>query len=283
MNWKRGLGVGLIFIGFFICLTAGVITGAVIGFSSENYLGLFGVFVLVGGILLLLIAKTLEEIISVPEFEERIEIREPDSNKISLILDTSAISVYPPHEVEKIISHYKNVFVPNSVLGEIHNPILRKIIEEKTEDIEGYEKYREVAKKYLEKTEKPILKRELLPYLNGEKHIKSGSEKVYINRMARRIRGIMAEEGLDSGAIGVANEYALSKIRNYLERRCKVSDADVDVLAMALYEARYGQHAIIGEKDIDFRQAIDLIKKEHPKLGKNLDYVEVYEKELAAA
>lgn len=142
-----------------------------------------------------------------------------------------------------------------------------------------------MARKYLEKTEKPRIRKELLPYLNGEKSLamlESGSEKMRINRLSKRLREIVLEEkGLDE----VGAKYMKFDKRDVLDylKNCKVSEADVDVLALALYEARYGQHAIIGEKDIDFKQAIDLIKKESPKLGKNLDYVEVYRKEYAAA
>ena len=47
--------------------------------------------------------------------------------------------------------------------------------------------------------------------------------------------------------------------------------------------AKSGYHAIIGEKDIDFRQAIELIKEEDPELGKNMDFVEPYKKEYVSS
>lgn len=281
MDWKRGLGIGLVFVGIFIIAAARAITGAIVGSAPKFLLGWFGILILIAGMILVLVSRELEDLVSVYEFKKRIYNKEHNKNKISLILDTSAILPYEdaPEQLEEFLKEYKNTFVPDSVLDEIANPKVKSIIREHSEDIEGYEKYRETARKYLERTEKPTLRRELLPYLNGEKHIKSGSEQVHINRVAQRIRNIMLKERLDSGAIGIANEYALNKIRNYLERHCKVSDADADVLAMALNESRCHQHAIVGERDIDLKQAIDLIKKERPKLGKNLDYVEVYTRE----
>ena len=52
MSWKRGLGIGLIFVGLFVVVTNAVITGAVIGFNPENYLGLLGIFLFIIGIFL---------------------------------------------------------------------------------------------------------------------------------------------------------------------------------------------------------------------------------------
>lgn len=61
MNYKRGLGIGLIFVGLFIVLTSRVITGAVIGFQPENYLGLFGVLVFLVGVFLVFVSRTYQD------------------------------------------------------------------------------------------------------------------------------------------------------------------------------------------------------------------------------
>lgn len=54
MNWKKGLGIGLIFIGLYMALIGGAITGAVIGTSPKNYLSMVGILaVIVGGVLIL--------------------------------------------------------------------------------------------------------------------------------------------------------------------------------------------------------------------------------------
>ncbi len=49
MNWKRGFGISLVLIGLFIFFTGRVLTGAVIGVSFENFLGLFGILILFAG------------------------------------------------------------------------------------------------------------------------------------------------------------------------------------------------------------------------------------------
>lgn len=62
MNWKRGLGIALIFIGIFIIATARVLTGAVVGTKPENFLGWLGIWVFIVGIILIFMAKKrLEE------------------------------------------------------------------------------------------------------------------------------------------------------------------------------------------------------------------------------
>ena len=65
-------------------------------------------------------------------------------------------------------------------------------------------------------------------------------------------------------------------IAQAIERHYKTSETDVDVLAYAISQARHGQHSVVGEKDVDFEYAIDLIKKEHPKIGSKIDYVNNY-------
>jgi len=62
MNWKRGFGIGLLFVGVFISMTSRVLTGAVIGFQPQNYLGLLGVVLFIGGLVLMVIGnRSLED------------------------------------------------------------------------------------------------------------------------------------------------------------------------------------------------------------------------------
>jgi len=62
MSFKRVLGIFLIFIGLFIILTGKIITGAVIGFSSQNLLSWFGILIIFLGIFIF--STTLEKIVS---------------------------------------------------------------------------------------------------------------------------------------------------------------------------------------------------------------------------
>jgi len=78
MDWKRGFGVSLMLIGLFITLTSKTITGAVIGFQPINYLGVFGVFIFVLGIFLIIVSKgeVLEKEI---DKEETVQVDDPIS------------------------------------------------------------------------------------------------------------------------------------------------------------------------------------------------------------
>ena len=62
LTWKRGLGIGLLFIGLFMALTSRVLTGAVIGSLSEqkNYIGVFGLIVFIVGVFLVFVEAVAE-------------------------------------------------------------------------------------------------------------------------------------------------------------------------------------------------------------------------------
>jgi len=67
MKWERGLGIGLIFSGFYLIIINGVITGAAIGVGYKNIFGVFGVIVLLVGFLLIFSSLVLEERIQQPK------------------------------------------------------------------------------------------------------------------------------------------------------------------------------------------------------------------------
>jgi len=77
-NWKRGLGIGLIFAGIFIIFTARVLTGAVVGFSKENYLGIFGILVFVVGVVMVLAEEeSLEDLLAKePTIKDKVRLLE---------------------------------------------------------------------------------------------------------------------------------------------------------------------------------------------------------------
>jgi len=294
MNLKRGLksiSFLLIAIGIFIIVIQPFsITGAVIDLSSSlSRIWFFiGLGMIAGGAFLFFINKgglekitNESEFVQAPEFFSRIDKKEPDTKKRYLILDTSAILLYSPKEIENILQKYENVFVPGKILDEIKNKELRKVIENNTEEIEGFGEYRRIARRYLQRTEKPDARRQILPYIKGKRKIgDSMSEQVRLNKKSYRIREIMAEEeGIDLEIAKLMPNYSMGKVQDYIREHCKVSRADVDALATAICIAKEGYHAIIGEKDIDFRQAVELIKKEDPYIGKNLDFVEPYKRE----
>ncbi len=61
MIWKQGLGIGLIFAGFYIAFTADTFTGAIIGAQKENLLGWVGLVVLILGMFFVLTTRQKKE------------------------------------------------------------------------------------------------------------------------------------------------------------------------------------------------------------------------------
>ena len=59
--FKRYLGLGFIIIGIFVLFAGKIMTGAVIGFSRENLLGMSGLLVFIIGSVLLLLGAVEEE------------------------------------------------------------------------------------------------------------------------------------------------------------------------------------------------------------------------------
>jgi hypothetical protein len=62
MNWKRGLGIVLLFVGIGLSFTSRIILGAVIGFNHVSYSGMLGILVFIAGIFLIY-SETLEGLV----------------------------------------------------------------------------------------------------------------------------------------------------------------------------------------------------------------------------
>ncbi len=282
--------LGLVFIIIGCVLLIGNFSGisgfAVFEGSSFVYGKIFVVLLVIGGIVLLAIdgrnaagsleRRVAEDVVSPEKFAERFYTKGSKRERSSIILDTSAIIPYDAKKLLHFLRTYGEVYVPDSVIAEVKDASVRKILEENTCTIGGFEKYRAISRKTLEKTEKPQLRSYLLPYLSGSKKVKTRQEQSEIASKTAKIRKIMEKEGWTVEEATTKPEIALARIRDYLERHCVVSNADVDVLSMALHESRRGNHALIGEKDIDLRQAVGIIKDKADKLGRNIDYIEPY-------
>ncbi len=287
-NRFKKFGFGLILLGIFIIIFqpfAGL-TGAVIDISStiSKVWFFIGLGLVGGGIVLIITGQKLEAIaeeINVDDILSRISNIEPNKNKVALIGDASAFIKRSPPQVERILKNYKKSYVPNSVLDEIKYFPLKKVVEDNSYEVEGFEKYRKSAKKYLEKTEKPRMYEALAPILDdvisGNRKIGDLSPKEFqlLSQNSARLKKLARRDKFDMRGQGMSG---IKKTHEYLEKHCKVSETDVDVLATGLKMAREKYHAIVAQKDMDITQAIDLIKKEHPKIGKNLDYVDLYPK-----
>ncbi len=140
MDWKRGFGIGLMFIGIYLIAVNGGITGNVIGFGDgegNNVLGFLGIVVFLVGAFFSFIArksgvpvpKKLEDIVQVVEYGNSIDnpnyqhFDDPDE----IILDSNAvISLYHgfSSENDRILGDiFDNpqyeLTVPESVLNEL--------------------------------------------------------------------------------------------------------------------------------------------------------------------
>lgn len=314
MDWKKRIGIALIVLGIWIIVAAGVITGAVVGLERENLFGVLGIMVLVLGVLVIAVARKLEQmvdegsgILDVPEFFERIMKKKKDDGEIYLILDTSVVLGKNPAQLGDYLQKIKDknvvVLTPESVLDEIYtlhhgedlysdsaylqltkkdkrSKELRRVVEENTEDLDGFKEYRQKARAYLERTDKPTLARELGPYVKraqqGKLQDLNPTEAEKIHELAFRMRKQLGKdmEFKDFGAVdSVSNIF--EHIGDYLSR-LDVSDGDVDSIAMALCVADQGGKVLVAERDIDLRQAVEIIKAEDQKISRNLDFVEPY-------
>ena len=222
----------------------------------------------------LLLFLGLEKIVNSEEFAKRIK-----STQAIVIFDTSALLTYKPREIEDILKGIGEIYVPDSVIAEIKDSRLRHIITQYVKAIPDFEEYKQIAKEYLEKTDKFQLANFLRPFLENPNLIAKSSSpyklKKEINEKTFRLRRIMKEEGLDVVTAIQDPTSALIEVKKYLQH-CRVSHADVDVLALALYNANQMRATEVAEKDIDIRQAIDLFKKDKPRIGQYLNYVEPY-------
>lgn len=66
MNWKRGFGIGLMFVGVYLIVINGSITGNVIGFGESygnNILGFLGIMIFLIGFFLIVATATIEDVV----------------------------------------------------------------------------------------------------------------------------------------------------------------------------------------------------------------------------
>lgn len=63
MNWKRGFGIGLLFVGIFLIIVDRSITGNVIGVGEFNVLSIFGMAVFLIGLFLIIATRTIDDVV----------------------------------------------------------------------------------------------------------------------------------------------------------------------------------------------------------------------------
>ena len=270
----KALSVVLFLAGlFFIVNSQADITGAVIGASllsssASSLLG-FSLIVLAGVFAAQAEDRLEEKIMSSDEFGRSFRNAEPDDAKRAIVLDTSSILEYTPREMEAILEQYDHVYVPQRVLQEIHNSKLRRVIEKHSSPVKGYEKYRKIAREYLAQGKKNMMHQKIIPILLGEAEPPaSRREAAPLIQESKKIFGWLQEK---------QRPLTRKNLMQVIDRHYRISEADVDVVATALYEARHEhKHVIVGEKDADIEDAIATIRKNNPKIRPYIDFRNPY-------
>jgi hypothetical protein len=308
MNKKElyhSAGILLIIIGIFIIISQPFtqITGAVIDISTNSARASFfiGIFMIIGGIVLAIegrLEAILEEgprQISVEEFVDRIKTQEPDAKRRKIILDSSVIRAYEPYELGYMLDQLGQVYLSELVFKELPT-IYKNVI--KNRNWRGVKladtnsnKLKKIARDYISRTEKPRMYEALAPILDD---VLSGKRNFYnltpeelelIATKTEKLKKLARRDKFDMRGRG---REGLEKTREYLERNCRLSEADVATLALAIDESSNRYHPIIGEMDTDYRDSIDLMKsgqrtnpknlkkREYSRIAENIDYVEPY-------
>jgi hypothetical protein len=307
MNKKRVIGFSMVIISTIIALSNIPLTGNVIGPSASSYISIIAVGLFIGGIVMIFASGletmfAVEKGIVVPSEAARRANNIAEGKKKSMILDTSILRTYNQKGARRFfeqLKDYEYIIAPNSVYEvELASPRfsdLKKMLDEEFNvepPMEGFEQYKGMARAYLQQTEKPQMRLELLPYLSGKKKISSAADMAKVKRLSSRVQKIMENEGYDVAyATGVGAEAALARVMDYLDTHCAVSGVDVDVLAAAMAEAMEGNQAVIAGKDLDFRGAVNLIKGEtksekvipDPRIGPKIHYFEPWKSAPAMA
>lgn len=279
MNWKRGFGIGLIFIGIFIIFTSVILTGAVIG-SPGNYLGMFGVLILVAGMVIVLMAGDRQGRYRLKSIEDILE-EAGDSEDTVFILDSSGAINYQ-EDIDKIIEKYPGrTYAPKRVLEELkgNKRLYRKLSSKDVrqinprEDSVRYKRLRKMARDALGQTRKHR------DYLVMRKMVEEG-----------KVPAGVSDERLEKYQKRIEHELEVKLRYDYdmeptdenkvwlLKKDYKVSKADIDVVATALKNVALKKKVKVLAHDSHIRDAIeDLVHKK--RLGRYLKYIDYREYE----
>jgi len=278
MNKKRVLiffGALLLVVGVF--LVAGSkfgLTGAVIGTSSESVGAMFSAvgFVLIAISIIVVITgmfasiddaiNTNDPIINYVALKERIKSLSQHQSDRILILDTSLILSYSPADLEDLSKNYSLIVTPE-VVTQVRDPAM-KLVVQKTCTVQTPDPaYVSIASTALENASKnkfyDILTGRSPPpsnYTEGQKY-----RRICISLMDR----IKSRHETPSP----------EKLKKEAERHFPVDLADVSVLAMAMQISQKTQLVLIGEKDVDLEESVNLVKKGSSKFS-NIDYFSPY-------
>ena len=281
MIWKKGLGIGLIFAGFYIAFTADTFTGAIIGARKENLLGWVGLIILVLGMFLVLTSRNTRY--TLKSLDSILEDVEGDSDAV-IVLDSSGIIDYEMN-LGDILSKFRGrIYVPKAVEREIRRDKtlmnkLRGYGKIKTlspdEEPERYEELQKLSRERLEKTRKHqdylVLKR-----IIGKGVVPKGVSDRELSRYERM------EEEIERRLRDKGYELNKKNKLSMLEKNYRVSKGDVEVLTTALYNVAHKRQTRILAYDSHIKDATEDLIREFPSLKKHLKYLDYREYQEAA-
>jgi hypothetical protein len=281
MIWKKGLGISLIFIGFYLAFTADTFTGAVIGARKENLLGWVGLIILVLGMFLVLTGRRVRY--TLKSLDSILEDVEEDSEAV-VVLDSSGIIDYEMN-LDDILSKFRGrIYVPRAVEKEIrrdkglmnrlHSYGKIKTISPE-EEPERYQELQKISKQRLERTRKhqDYLK---LKKIIGEEVVPKGVNEKELGRyqrMEKEIEERLKEKGYEPNR---KNKLLM------LEKNYKVSEGDIEVLTTALFNVAHKKQTRILAYDSHIKDATKDLIREFPSLGRYLRYLDYREYQEAA-
>jgi|GEM_PF-7116057 len=270
MNWR------LLAIGFcFLCgvLIAGVsLTGFAVAVPKEGSFIGFGL--VVWSVLLLGMFKGNYEsqIKSSKSFGDELSSSHGHEHPV-IVLDTSAIVEYTPKEVESLLREHP-AYIPGSVYEEL-TPEYRAVVKEYGHEISGYSAYTDQAKHILRMSEKAKLAEKVLPFVESKLEGRALRMSIHEINDAKNQMGHLIKLAHDDGFdISGDEREMLKKTLHYIKTHCLVSDTIIEVFSAVLYEAAHDRHVVLGEKDPEYREAVEFLKERHPQIGKYIRLVE---------
>ena len=281
MNLKQGLGIGLVFIGFYIIFIADTFTGSVIGTQKQNLLGWLGVISLILGIVLVLTSRRAHY--TLKSLDNILGDVEGDSEAV-VVLDSSGIIDYEMN-LDDILSKFRGrIYVPRAVEKEIRRDRhlmnrLRGYGEIKTispeEEPERYSELQKISKQHLEITRKHQ------DYLRLKRIIREGivpkgvtdKELSRYEKMEKEIEERIKEKGYEPNK---ENKLLM------LERNYKVSQGDIEVLTTALFNVAHKKQTRILAYDSHIKDATEDLIRKFPSLRRYLRYLDYREYQEAA-
>lgn len=219
--------------------------------------------------------NNLETVIDMGRFKEKMKKVENDRDKPVFIMDSSILIQYS--DIADTIRELKlggsDIIIPRKVVDEITYHKQRTALASLENNVNHIERYRAIARSYLEKSPKNQFNKTL----NGEPITSNREREIIKHERLNILKRIMKDKGSDY----VPNQ---EDFKRYAGKNYGVSETDVDVLATAIYESEHNQRrAIICENDKDFKSAVERVnemlrKKKKPEITLISPYKTVWDR-----